>query len=142
MNYCVYCRNPFEPDVRADTAKEVAICLECGEITVRRQAGDSDKTLERCFSCLKEVTLAGYFCLWCGAGIRDAFTAAVNEAVLQPSPFRPRWQISSWVGEGAGSEASLCPRCSQRIRRDDSPLSNKGGTIYAICRSCLERKMR
>ena len=120
MNYCVYCRNQFEFDVKADPAKESATCLKCEKITVWPPEEDETKTLELCSSCFRGVTLEGCFCLWCGTEIRAALTA-LNKGWLERLPFHSHWQISRWEGKRVGSEAPLCPQCGHRIRQGNSP---------------------
>jgi serine/threonine protein kinase len=62
------------------------------------------------------------------ATLGSAFDAAVESGQLQPSPFRPRWQISPWDGKGEGQEAPPCPRCGEKIRSGNSPRPARRGS--------------
>lgn len=77
-----------------------------------------------CPACRRPVPFSSIRCPSCG---RTAFDAAVESGQLQPSPFRPRWQISSWYGKGDGQEAPPCPRCGEKIRSDGSPRPARRG---------------
>lgn len=71
-----------------------------------------------CPGCGAPVPFSETHCPSCG---RTAFDAAVESGQLQPSPFQPRWQISSWYGDGAGQDAPRCPRCGEKVRADGGP---------------------
>jgi hypothetical protein len=115
MKYCAYCGNAFTEAARASA--DTPTCSSCGKTPTR--PGPED-TVVFCPHCKRESTLDAQYCSWCGEEVQSAFQAAVAQGVLQPSPFKPRWQISNWYGEGAGKTAPFCPKCGKRISPDGS----------------------
>lgn len=83
--------------------------------TARRRPRTEPTTA--CPGCGARVPSSAEECPACG---RTTFDAAVDAGLLQPAPFVPRWQISTWYGEGAGREAPSCPHCGEQIRSDGS----------------------
>jgi hypothetical protein len=120
MNYCLHCGAKLDRQAQDNQTELLAVCPNCGKQAALPAEVGSGETVEFCSHCRRPVPHTGTHCPWCGEEIRSAFTAAVNEGVLVPSPFQPRWQISHWFGEGQGKTAPHCPKCGQKVRGDSS----------------------